>query len=362
MKALGLWDTQTSDFAVKASLFSPPPSFPSGSKIEQGTERVGLGPGRPAFCGCNFCFVTNWQCDLGHAPSLAKPQTPSRHRPPPSPSHEPLGVTAQGYSSVFWAPGTILNCSVLWVPRPLCLHASAQERSHLESNGPVEQVHPSCCYDYWINKMKRTQTQVHCPKGGNNTAKWPECLPTQGKGHSNAARRLTLSSGGRAVAPRARPWPAEWCPSGKGIQGYLLCYFFFFLNRNEWKSKKSCPQSPAWKCLYWQQRRSTVRRWPSEVFNRPVSRTRLEHANGKGLEGRSVPDPCLVEWSKCSAGKELFHLMVLCNRCIVHLPLPVLEPLPPSHHSPKWFLAPQNQKHLEHKTKCLLCVGLLVMS
>nr|KAF6374418.1 hypothetical protein mPipKuh1_009637 [Pipistrellus kuhlii] len=50
--------------------------------------------------------------------------------------------------------------------------------------------------------MKRTQTQVHCPKGGNSTAKWPECLLTQGKAHSNAARRLTLSLCGWAVAPR----------------------------------------------------------------------------------------------------------------------------------------------------------------
>lgn len=137
--------------------------------------------------------MTNWQCDLGHVPFLSKPQPPSRHRPPPSPSPKPLRVMAQGYRAVFWAPHTLIYCSVVRVPGPVFLYASTQERSHSESNGPVEQVRPSCCNDYWINKVKRTQTQVHCPKGGNNTSKRPGCLPTQGKGNGNAALKRAFS-------------------------------------------------------------------------------------------------------------------------------------------------------------------------
>lgn len=41
-----------------------------------------------------------------------------------------------------------------------------------------------------------------------------------------------------------------------------------------------------------------------------------------------LPNQCLMQWSglsKCCAGKEQFCLMKLCNRCIVHLPLPLLE-------------------------------------
>lgn len=43
----------------------------------------------------------------------------------------------------------------------------------------------------------------------------------------------------------------------------------------------------------------------------------------RGTGMQAVPDQCLVEGSKCSAGKELFCLMMLCNRCIAHLPLPL---------------------------------------
>lgn len=45
------------------------------------------------------------------------------------------------------------------------VHVSAQERGHSESNGPAEQVHPARCNDSWINKARRTQTQVRGPKG-----------------------------------------------------------------------------------------------------------------------------------------------------------------------------------------------------
>lgn len=143
--------------------------------------RVGLGPDRPAFCGCNFCFVTNWQCDLGYVPSLSKPQPPSRHRPPPS----PRATRCYGWRLQRGLLGTrhslLLQCALH--AKASFLHASAQERSHSESNGPVEQVHPSCCNDYWINTEKRAQAQVHCPKVGKEYFKMAKMFTNSMKGN-----------------------------------------------------------------------------------------------------------------------------------------------------------------------------------
>lgn len=135
------------------------------------------------------------------------------------------------------------------MPRPVFLRASAQERSNSEANGPGEQVHPSCCNDCWINKVKRTQAQVHRPKGGNNTSEWPEWLPTQRKGNSSAVLGVTPPHcGGRAnlcgpgcsnqaqtLSPRGAPW---WRRSSR----VSSLAFYFFLDKNKREPKKYCLQ------------------------------------------------------------------------------------------------------------------------
>ena len=143
-------------------------------------ESVGLESDRPAFCGRDSNFPTNWQGDLGHVPLPRSLSLSFFRAPPASLSQLPATwLVAQGYSLVFAtrAPCLPPQCAVsAKAGFPPCLCSG---RSNSESNGPAEQVHPSCWKHYCINKAKRTQTQVHCPKGGNNTSKWPECLPTQ---------------------------------------------------------------------------------------------------------------------------------------------------------------------------------------
>lgn len=154
---------------------SPPlPSRQAAPRHNEVGESVGLEPDRPAFCGGDSSLVTNWQHDLGHVPSrtrsLAEPQLlPGTTAPLPRPAPSHLACGSRLHLGL---------CDTTPCLPPQCAGASAKAgfppclcsgRSNSESNGPVEQVHPSCCKHYFINKVKRTQTQVHCPKGGNNT-------------------------------------------------------------------------------------------------------------------------------------------------------------------------------------------------